>query len=489
MRRPILLLALSAGLLGAAPARAERLITFREALETAEQANPGLARAELTVVQAEGSLRSAQGIFDPTFGLDARFNRSKQVGFFQGFPYKGTVNSWDFGGGFDGMLPTGTTWSVDAGLDYNNSQFTTEFQQGTPVDSEQNSYTTSASLSVSQPLLRGLRLGWNLHNVTQAREGLTVAELRSEQTRQETLADAAAAYWTWVYEERRAAIAVDNEEVATEALRIGTLRLESGELAPVERTRLEAALVQAESETIATRIAAAAAEDSLLLLLGASPDDDIAPATPLGDVPLLEIDLDAAVEVALAQNLDLAILREQLDGVREDLTYARHGKLPSLAATASVGVASQSETLGNSVSGLTGEDAFPYVTVGGELSVPLGNRAAGGEAARTSAVVAARELEVEELERSIESQVSQQVLRLTQARRQVELADVNLRLAEETLAAEEALERAGRSIQKDVLEARTQVQSAHVEAAKARADYRLAQTELLRLQGQVDRAL
>ncbi|MBW1881513.1 MAG: TolC family protein, partial [Deltaproteobacteria bacterium] len=87
------------------------------------------------------------------------------------------------------------------------------------------------------------------------------------------------------------------------------------------------------------------------------------------------------------------------------------------------------------------------------------------------------------------AQVEQQVRLLSQARRRVELVDINQRLAEETLSAEEALEQAGRSIQKDVLEARTEVHRARVEAAKARADYRLAQTELLRLQGQLDVAL
>ena len=94
-------------------------------------------------------------------------------------------------------------------------------------------------------------------------------------------------------------------------------------------------------------------------------------------------------------------------------------------------------------------------------------------------------LTVRELERSIRSQVEQQVRALSTARRSVELADANHRLAEETLRAEEALAEVGRAIQKDVLEARTEVARTRAEAAKARTDYRLAQTELLRLQGQL----
>ena len=49
----------------------------------------------------------------------------------------------------------------------------------------------------------------------------------------------------------------------------------------------------------------------------------------------------------------------------------------------------------------------------------------------------------------------------------------------------EALADVGRAIQKDVLEARTELDRSRADAAKARTDYRLAQVELLRLQGQL----
>ena len=50
---------------------------------------------------------------------------------------------------------------------------------------------------------------------------------------------------------------------------------------------------------------------------------------------------------------------------------------------------------------------------------------------------------------------------------------------------EEALSEAGRTLLKDVLEARTELQRARAEAAKARTDIRLAQAFLLKLQGQL----
>jgi outer membrane protein TolC len=81
--------------------------------------------------------------------------------------------------------------------------------------------------------------------------------------------------------------------------------------------------------------------------------------------------------------------------------------------------------------------------------------------------------------------VEDQVRTLESARQRMDLADANVRLAIETLEAEEALFEEGRGLQKDVLEARTQVTRARAEAAKARTDHRLAQTLLLKLQGQL----
>jgi outer membrane protein TolC len=92
---------------------------------------------------------------------------------------------------------------------------------------------------------------------------------------------------------------------------------------------------------------------------------------------------------------------------------------------------------------------------------------------------------VGELEASVRASVAQQVRVLQTSQSRIELADANSRLALQTLAAEEALAAAGRSIQKTVLEARAEVDRTAAEAAKARTDHQLAQTELLRLQGQL----
>ena len=475
-------------LLGAwsAPAWAEsRALTYEEALRTALQSNPALRRAELDRDAAKAGLLGARGQFDPSFGVDGTWRSSRSKGFFQGFPFDSESRSWRMGPSLRGAVGTGTSYSLDVGMDRNFSSFVTNFGAGLSNEQVQDTYTTNMSVSVTQQLLKGLRTSYNVQNITRARIGLSTAELSLEKARQDALSQTASAYWAWVYQVRLQEIAEDSAAIAEEALRIGLLQVEAGGLAPVEGTRLEAALVQAQASALDAENAAKKAADDLVLLLGGTPGGEWMPATEAGEVSVLELDVDKATEVALQQNLELAIARSNLESAEIDATNARHGRLPSLSATGSTGLGSQDTTAGASLSGLTDEDAFPFVSVSGTLSVPIGNRAARGESNRLAVSEEQQRNAVLELESRVISQVRQQVRVLESSRRRVELADANRGLAEETLSAEEALAQAGRSIQKNVLEARKEVDRTRAEAARSRTDYRLAQVELLRLQGQL----
>lgn len=466
-------------------AEGERPLTYREALEGALESNPSLRRATLDVGSAEAGVLSARGGFDPELGVDGTWRRSRSRGFFQGFPFESESRSWDVGSRLSGQSLTGTSYSLNTSLDRNFSSFITDFGAVGTNERIQDAYTANVNVSLTQQLLKGLRIAYNTQNVTRARQGVRTAELALEKARQDALADTARAYWAWVYQDRLREIALQSESVAEEALRIGVLRLEAGELAPVEKTRLEAALVQAKASTMDADVASRQAADTLLLLIGGRPGEAITPATAPGDVGPMALDPEAAVTVALAQNFDLAVARAELEAAETDLQNARHGRLPSLAATASTGVGAQDESAGAAVTGLFDEDAFPFVQLGGQLTVPLGNRTARGQAESSAVALEQRRLATTDLEANVSAQVRQQVRVLQAAERRVELADANLRLAEQTLAAEEALMDAGRGIQRDVLEARTEVDRTRAEAAKARTDHRLARVELLRLQGQL----
>lgn len=476
---------------------AARMLTYSEVLAAAATNNGSAVTAGYAVAYAEAEVMRNQGqSFDPLYLLDASTTRSRSQGFLQGFPFDSTRRSWSIGNTLSGRTATGTSYQVDLGVDHNVSEFTTNFGAG-PQTSIQDAFVGSLSASVTQQLLRGIRFRYNTQNVDVARMQLDVAELSRESARQTALLNAATAYWNWVYASQVQQNADDNVKVAEEALRVARLQVERGTLAPVEVTRVEAALVQAKSAALDADVQAQSAANAVLLLMGEPPDQEVAPATAAGDVPPLELDVDRAISVAKEENLSLRVARTQVEQQQLVLDNARHGTLPSLAASLAAGVASQRCAPGtdnadcvvgnalDAITGLAADDNQPFVTVGGTFSVPLGNRAARGLRDRQAATVDTQERTLADLERSVASDVENRVRTLTSARQRTELADANLHLAEQTLAAEEALAAVGRSIQKTVLEARNAVLVAKADAAKARTDYRLAQVGLLMLQGQL----
>lgn len=460
-------------------------LTYEQVLTDALLANPRVQRAQLDIDAATMGVRSALGFLDPTAGLDGTWRTSKSRGFFQGFPFTSDSRTWDLGANLSGTLPTGTNYALNAGLDRNFSSFVTDFGIGGMNENIQDAYTSNFNVTLTQQILKGFRVAYNLQNVVRSKQSVTASELQALNTAQEVIAETARAYWTWAHQVRLEAIAREAVTTSAEALRVAELKLQAGEIAPLERTRLQAAAVQAEVNAMEAALAADQALQTLLALRGEDPLATI-PYVP-GSTPIAgevgQIDRARAVEVALAGNLQLRLAQATLDNAGVSLGNARHALLPSLAATASAGIGAQDTDAGAALLGVAKDQAFPYLQVGGSFSMPLGNRAARGEASRLAVEQDRARIDLAELQRTIQASVVRQVDVVNSGALRVRLAESNQALAQEALAAEEALQAAGRSIQKNLLDARAEVTRTAAEVSKARTDQQLALVELQRLQG------
>ena len=463
---------------------AEDPLTYEAALSQALAANPELQQSEFSRDQAEAGVLSSRAIFDPNFNLTTNYSWDRNKSFFQGIPFdmknRNTMGAMSIGG----TTSTGTSYDLSSSYmrNYGEYQATVE---GSPFGgtSIQDEYRSSLSASVTQQLLKGHRFAYNMQSIQGAQQSLRQAELNFQQTRQTILSNTAQAYWNWVYQTELVDIRKTAVAVSGDAYRIGKEKFSKEDISALSLTQLELAWIQDQSSELEAVNAASQARTTLLLAMGRAPTDAIVAAPLDVSVPELSISLEDAVTQAMETNIELAIARANVEQADLSARLAKHALLPTLTATFSAGLGAQGTDAASALGGVFQDGNFPNMSVNGQFSMPLGNRAARGERRRSESSLAAQRLSLRSLEQSIQAQIAQQVQLLNSAKKRVELADVNLRLAQQSVTAEEAVFDAGRGLQKEVVEARNTLETARIDAVKSRTDYEMALVELRRLQG------
>lgn len=469
------------GLLSAAAMATTLSLSYEEALTRAGERNQTVLGAQQDVVVAEASLLAARAPFEPLLDASGGFANNRDKGYSNQFgsEFESLGTGWNARVGIAQSLASGTTAGLDFSLNegsgsYRLLAFDTEFEQDPSFDSR-------IEFRLSQAVLQGNRLAYNLQAVRTASRARSMSEADAVRVRQEALASAARAYWELHYARQLVTIARRTLETQQEQQRVVQALVEGGKLAAVESTRIEAAVAQADRALLDAENAAAGAEDTLLIVLGEEPGTPVelrsAPVAP----PAIDLDEARVVEAVVAGNPELRSARIAADGAAVAVDDARHQMLPELGVNASAAITGFGYSFSDATSSLG--SGYRELNVGASLSVPLLNRADRANLDQRKAEALKARLSVEGVEASLAQQARAQVRTLEAARRTVELTRLNVRLGEETLAVERARLEEGRTLQKDVIEAVKDLDAARVDAEKALIDYQLAVVELERLKG------
>jgi outer membrane protein TolC len=241
-------------------------------------------------------------------------------------------------------------------------------------------------------------------------------------------------------------------------------------------------VITAESSLLDAQNAATTASESLLLLLGERANNGVVLTSSPEPVQSQAFDGPAVLDEAMSFNPSLIQLRITEENAEGNLDNARHARLPELSGTMSYTLYGQEESLGNATTELLSGDLRQWY-VGADLSVPLGNRVDRGAFEQRLSELDQAKVARENQERTVEQRVRAQLRAVQLTTMQINLAEANLKAAEDTLSADRALRDAGRAIQRDVLESIRDFNNARVDVEKARADYNLSLIELSRLRG------
>ncbi|MEE2922276.1 MAG: TolC family outer membrane protein [Pseudomonadota bacterium] len=356
--------------------------------------------------------------------------------------------------------------SGSAGYEYIDSNAAFADLSGTNGDRP----IASAQIQAAKPIYTGGRIR---AGIRQARAGVDAAESQYDAAVQDLVLQVITAYVDVRSDLEAVAIRENNVEVTGEQVRAASDRFDVGVV-----TRTDVSLSQARLE--GARAALAGAQATLeadianyQFLTGLTPTD-LAPPPPL---PPLPESLEAAVQIALDTNPDLAAARHAERAAREAIEVARGQYKPQISI---VGTAARQETYND----FTQRDSSVSAVAQGTIPLLSGGLIQSQvKSAKLQRAQAQRQIDT--LQRSIRAQIAQSwfgyeasLRSIAASERQVEAARIAYDGAKEELAV-------GIRTTLDVLDQEQQLFEAQLALVQAERDSYVAAHSLLRATGQL----
>jgi len=445
------------------------------------------------------SLAQAKDIYLPTLSFSYSKRNSENAGYSFLDTGSSTVTKTD---NVQGTVRQTTPWGGTLSLGLSDGM-TDSTQIGNTINPR---YSTSLSLSFSQPLLKGFGAKMTNMDIVIARNSLDSSKIQLEKTVEDTIYSVTQAYWMLVYSIENLKVQKTSLQLAKDLLAQNQRRVEIGQLAPLEVLSAQSRVATLEAQLLSSEASIKAYEDNLRLLLALTDEEErqfksIEP-TDKPDFTAHPVDLDESIATAMVKRSDLQVNRISIQTQELNRAYAKNQLLPGLNLTAglsSPGISGTQITYdGSPLNGIilsttergrsvaysdTFGFKYPNWNIGLTLDVSLSNflTKAGYGMARLNLKTAM--LNLKNTEKTALNDVRTAVRLLQTTYKQVEAYKVARELAEKNLAAEEEKLRVGMSTNYLVLEYQSALGSARTAELQAIINYNVAQTGLERAIG------
>jgi outer membrane protein TolC len=348
----------------------------------------------------------------------------------------------------------------------------------------------------TQPLLRNFLIDANRQQLMVARKNEEIADIQLRQQLTSTERVVRFAYFDLILALGQLDVARQSLELSRTSLRQNERRVEVGTMAQIDILEAQAEVAQREEGVIIAEAQIKASEDNLrTLILNPQQADFWTSRIVPTERPTLTpqpVDVDAAVQKALANRTDLAAARKRLEGTQINIDYARNQKLPDVNLVASyntVGVAGTAfefgqgfpppvlgqvqRSFGDALRDVFGND-FKTWSVQLQISYPLGTSTA--DAGLASARLE-REQEtngIRELEIQVTADVRNAGRQVSTSQQRVEATRQAREFAERRLEAEQKRVTVGLSTTFQLFQAQRDLDTAKQRELQSLIDYNRA---------------
>ncbi len=460
-------------------------VSLRDAIARAVGGNIQLLKQNVALRTSDGNFVAAIGQFDFTLGADGTFSHSVTPPLDSTDHNAGSTNSAIFDLILSRALETGGNLSLD--LQGRGSTSTQSFTCGvtppattmtmtmTAMMAEAQAscyvYMPSATLTFTQPILRGFGREIAEANLRKARISQDLALLNRQAQASNTVRDTIIAYWELAYQTQDLEIQRFSEQLAREQLRTTEVQVQVGKMGDLAAAAVRRAIATAQQAETSSEQALMGRALDLQRLFGAA-----VPRAFVGykagdalDATRHDIDVDAETAHAIEASPALKSIKMGLKLTQSDVRVALDSMRPQLNFTGSLDEAGRNVDVAASLRQMKDPANLEY-TAGLTFSLPVQNRAARGAQEVAQAAEDSAELDARDLELSIRDTVARMAAQIRSAGARIDYGRAAVTYSEDNLKAEMARFQVGTSTNNDVLLRQQELKQAQQSVARAIAD-------------------
>jgi outer membrane protein TolC len=338
-------------------------ISLNDAIKRALENNNDIEVARDDVRIAETQLRALEGIFDPVFSINPRYD--KRIS-----PQQSSL-----GGGTDTGTTSTTTYSFNPAI---NKQFgrgggSYFLQFDNSHTNTSNSFSllnpfwsSNLSLTFNQPLWRNRAIDNNRRQIRIQRKRVDQSDADFRQRTIEIITRVQQAYWELVFALRDQQNNLENLNLSRESLRNVEAQIAAGAKAPLERAEVLTELANRETQLLTAIQQVAIAENNLKVLIFKNPGSPewSVQVTPT-DTPKFDttpVNLTEALTAARDNRPELRRLKLQNEITDIDIQYFKNQTRPQVDLTGVL-----------ALTGLAGKDVSGALPPGTKVPLIFGN--------------------------------------------------------------------------------------------------------------------
>jgi outer membrane protein TolC len=477
-------------------------LSLDESIRLALQNNLDVEVQRFTPLVAGEQETEAWGAYDPEFFADFGYSDSEEpISFILQEEATSQGDSYNGFGGFRGLIPY---FGSEYSFQFNGERTTTNL----PVQAFSPEFRSSFSLSVSQPLLRGLI--WN-----EAWTRVKTARIRYDESLEnfrrrvmDTVQEVEDSYWNLIATSEQKRVARKSLETAQALLDQTETQYEVGVVSKVEVVEAEAGVADRDFNLIVAVNRYRTAQDRLINLVLSTeltPDSKlhIEPTDPPKEYVTYDVDAGQATQRAFEQRPELKIADDAIERQKLELKFAKNERLPRLDIQFNYGnrglTGKENPALcdgdcdppvpegnyGDTLDDFLTDSAADQISARALLTIPLTNTAARSRVSQTELELRRTTVQKRRLKQDIILEVRKAVRDLESSQEGIEAAQRASAASAEQLRAERIRLEYGESTPFDVLLREEDFVTAESREIEAIRLYRTSVTGLSRAQGSI----